>query len=101
MPCQNTSDCKVEGETCIDGVCRCGPISSCNARKTGAFCDPINGECRCSESLPLCPDPSRGNVCDSKDNVCKCSTSAPACSGNYYCTLGSCIGKHFEINAIA
>lgn len=95
IQCQNTSDCKVEGETCIEGVCKCGSMSSCENRKTGDVCEPMNGECRCSETLSSCPDPSRGNICDSKNNSCRCSLSSPICNGNYYCTLGSCIGKCF------
>ena len=91
---QNSSECKVAGETCIDGVCRCGlHSSSCEGRKTGEFCDPIASECRCTESLPSCSDPSRGNICDAKGNVCKCSATVPACYENDYCTLGSCIGN--------
>ena len=93
---QNLSDCKVAGETCVDGICRCGSLSSCDGRKTGAFCDPILGECRCSENLESCPNPSRGNICNSTSSSCTCSTTAPACNGNDYCTLGSCTGNVYQ-----
>ena len=90
---QNLSDCKVAGETCVDGICRCGALSSCEGRKTGAFCDPRLGECRCSENLVSCSNPFRGNICNSSSSSCTCSATALACNGNEYCTLGSCNGN--------
>ena len=93
---QNPLDCKVAGEVCVDGICRCGSLSSCEGRKTGALCDPILGECRCSENLISCTDPSRGNMCDSTNNSCNCSATSPACNGNEYCTLGYCTGNIFQ-----
>ena len=93
---QNLSDCKVAGETCVDGICRCGALSSCEARKTGALCDPRLGECRCSENLASCSNPFRGNICNSSSSSCTCSATALACNGNEYCTLGSCNGNFHQ-----
>ena len=90
---QNTSECRVKGETCIDGVCRCSSSSSCEGRKTGAFCDPILGECRCSEITPSCPASTKGNICDSDNNYCTCSATGPACNETEFCTLESCVGN--------
>ena len=87
---ENMTSCKVEGESCTGGVCRCGQGSSCESRISGAYCDPIRGECRCSEVLESCSNPSRGIICDVNRNVCNCSATSPACSGNQYCSLGSC-----------
>ena len=68
-------------------------MSSCEGRKTGAFCDPILEECRCSEDMTSCPNPSRGNICDLTKKACTCSASALVCDRNEYCTMGSCIGN--------
>ena len=94
---QNSSTCNVAGETCIDRICRCGPMSSCQDRKTGSFCNSTVGECRCSENLESCSDPSRGNICELSSNSCKCSESAAACNGSNYCILGSCIGNSLDL----
>ena len=96
IPCGGVdfTTCSVEGESCIDGVCKCGQADSCESRTSGSYCDPIIGECRCSEYLESCSDPSSGIFCETNGNVsCKCSATAQACSGNEYCTLGSCTGN--------
>ena len=95
VPCSgvNKTSCNVEGESCIDGVCRCGMLASCEGRKSGAYCDPFRGECRCSKNLPSCSDPSRGSLCDAKHDTCKCSETAQGCHGTRHCTLGSCIER--------
>ena len=89
----NSTSCNVTGESCIGGVCKCGQANSCESRISGSYCDPIRGECRCSEKTESCSDPSRGTICDTINNSCNCSSTALACSGNEYCSLGSCIER--------
>ena len=89
----NSTSCNVTGESCIGGVCKCGQANSCESRISGSYCDPIRGECRCSENTESCSDPSRGTICDTINNSCNCSSTALACSGNEYCSLGSCIER--------
>ena len=89
----NSITCTVPGESCIEGICRCGTSGSCENRRSGYYCDPIRSECLCSASLKSCSDTERGTMCDQKDNSCKCSATTSACSGIHFCDNGSCIGS--------
>ena len=89
----NSITCTVPGESCIEGICRCGTSGSCENRRSGYYCDPIRSECLCSASLKSCSDTERGTICDQKDNSCKCSATTSACSGIHFCDNGSCIGS--------
>ena len=94
---ENSTTCKMAGETCVDGLCKCGQANSCESRKTGSYCDPVRSECRCSEKLESCSDPSRGIFCDTEANSCNCSETASTCYGNEFCVRGSCIGDVLSV----
>ena len=47
--------CTISGETCVDGICKCGGNPTCSTNEQrGSYCDATNGVCKCAESVDLC-----------------------------------------------
>ena len=59
-PCEGVV-CNIPGETCQNGICKCGSACSCEGSQTGSYCDAKNSICKCSEVEDACKD---GKVCD-------------------------------------
>ena len=59
-PCDGVV-CKIPGETCQNGLCKCGSACSCEGSQAGSYCDAKNSICKCSEVEDACKD---GKVCD-------------------------------------
>ena len=53
-------------ETCINGECKCGNISSCAGESSGSYCDAENSQCKCSKDQASCLD---GYIC--ANGVCE------------------------------
>ena len=71
--------CNVNGETCVNGKCRCGGMaSSCEGRISGSYCDVTSSICKCTNGLDTCKKEEGGDVCDVDSNSCKCGTG-PTC----------------------
>ena len=85
--------CKVVGETCQGGICRCGTNPSCEKNSQAPTCDPsinrcicgsigyshggctvanemcVERECRCG-NLSTCNGSPDGPICDAINNQC-------------------------------
>ncbi len=46
--------CAIAGETCVEGICKCGTANSCHNQATGAFCDAGNDVCKCAQDVDAC-----------------------------------------------
>ena len=68
-PCAAVT-CAVTGETCSDGVCKCGTAATCQAAISSSLAD----------------------SCVPADNVCKCGAVA-ACAEGQTCAAGVCTGN--------
>ena len=75
--------CNVPGETCQDGVCKCGTACSCEGRPTGSYCDADNSICKCSDTEDACEE---GSLCDPSDKKCrKCIGGSSCCTTDNKC----------------
>lgn len=52
--CNGSDPCRVPGETCRNGVCKCGEHDSCEGKLAGEYCDPSNHKCKCSKWVDAC-----------------------------------------------
>ena len=75
-PCDSIT-CSINGETCSNGVCKCGTQNSCYANPQGAYCDVASGMCKCTLSVNSCLFPE---ICDANAGICKCGSSS-SCFG--------------------
>ena len=46
--------CSNPGEQCVDGMCQCGTVFSCEGLPSGSFCDSANSICKCSATAASC-----------------------------------------------
>ena len=98
------------GETCTEGICKCGSSATCSGMTSGEFCDASGNQCKCAASVDACSGgetcfageckcgtssscvgQASGAFCDSANNQCKCSASIAACTNSgETCTSGAC-----------
>ena len=116
-PCEGVV-CKIPGETCVNGQCKCGEGCSCEnnfefdvkAWRQNAYlhCDPANSVCKCSEKEDSCEDGkfcdaiarkcmtcNGGKSCCTEDNLCDvgegdCNGNDKACKGELRCGKDNC-----------
>ena len=83
-------------ETCVNGVCKCGNMPTCQNRRNGNLCVVTGdtGDCICgtsSKNITACPaSTSASNYCDTVNAVCKCTASLATCDGmstGAYCDI--------------
>ena len=78
--------CNVPGETCENGICKCGSARSCEGSLSGSFCDLANSKCKCSAKEDACKD---GLLCDPMDGKCKrCVGQSSCCTKDSPCGVG-------------
>ena len=94
-PCEGVV-CKIPGETCVNGQCKCGEACSCEnnyevdlkAQRQNAYlhCDPTNSKCKCSETEDSCKD---GKFCDAIARKCMtCNGGDSCCTEDNKCDAG-------------
>ena len=68
-------NCGNSGETfnSASKVCQCGSGPSCVGNFHAPYCNPVDGECRCSLSLSSCTPPN--TFCNLAANQCTLGTS--------------------------
>ena len=74
------------GETCTEGICKCGSIATCAGVTSGEYCDADNNVCKCSATVAACSDTS--DTCIA--GICKCGTSDACSNAGETCSSGSC-----------
>ena len=83
-PCDGVV-CNIPGETCVNGMCRCGALCSCEGNPSGEFCDPIANQCKCSATVD-CED---NHLCDTTDGTCHlCVGGEDCCTNDNQCDVG-------------
>ena len=78
--------CANPGETCVEGICKCGSRATCAGVASGAYCDAANNQCKCSETVDSCSGTT--DTCTS--GVCKCGTNNACSISGETCSSGSC-----------
>ena len=82
-PCAGVS-CNVPGETCVNGICKCGSSCSCDNKRTGSYCDSANSQCKCGKDTDSC---QKGETC--VDGACiRCIGGDSCCTKDKPCGLG-------------
>ena len=86
--CNGKDPCVIPGETCQQGVCKCGDHETCQGKLAGTYCDPSNHECKCSPWVDSCsgstPQCYYGN-CVIADNVSCDVTNETRTGGKCMC----------------
>ena len=84
--CNGYDPCRIPGETCQQGICKCGDHESCDGKLSGTYCNPSQHECKCSKLVDSCS----GGTSQCFDGVCVIPDNVSCDVENEIRTGGKC-----------